>query len=142
MLMMLQQIVAPALAEMRENLKACAEIRLRIDFDDKDVQERTRICLFPTANEAMVMRALSQLLDKMHWRAGAVSLAVVLEGIQDVVGEQLTLFPLENERERRLLEVQRYLAARFGDNRLRRVVLSHPSAPLPEWRVDWVEDDA
>jgi protein ImuB len=141
-LMMLQQIVAPALAEMRENLKACAEIRLRIDFDDKDVQERARTFLFPTANEAMVVRALSQLLDKMHWRAGAVSLAVVLERIQDVVGEQLTLFPLENERERKLLEVQRYLAARFGDNRLRRVVLSHPSAPLPEWRVDWVEDDA
>jgi len=137
----LRQIVSPALVEMRENLKACAEIRLRIDFDDNSVQERVRTFLFPTANEAMVIRALSYLLDKMHWRAGVVSLAVVLERIQDVVGEQLTLFPVENERERKLLEVQRYLAARFGENRLRRVVLSHPSAPLPEWRISWIEDD-
>ena len=52
-LMVLQQIVAPALAGMRENLRACAEIRLRVGFDDKDVQEHVRTWLFPTANEAM-----------------------------------------------------------------------------------------
>jgi hypothetical protein len=33
--------------------------------------------------------------------------------------------------------VQRYLAARFGVDRLRRVVLAQPGAPLPEWRVNW-----
>jgi hypothetical protein len=54
----------------------------------------------------------------------------------------LTLFPLQNERESKLQEVQRYLATRFGANCLRRAVLAQPGAPLPEWRVGWLEEGA
>ena len=45
----------------------------------------------------------------------------------------------DEKRLQKLEEVQRYLAARFGANRLRRVVLSQPGAPLPEWRVGLFE---
>lgn len=55
--------------------------------------------------------------------------------------EQLTLFPAENERERKLREVQRYLAARFGANRLRRAILAQPNAPIPEWRAGWMDGE-
>jgi nucleotidyltransferase/DNA polymerase involved in DNA repair len=74
-------------------------------------------------------------------RTGTTALSVALEQIQDIVAEQLTLFPLEDEREGKLREVQRYLAARFGANHLRRAVLAQPAAPLPEWRVDWRTGD-
>jgi hypothetical protein len=37
--------------------------------------------------------------------------------------------------------VQRYLAARFGANRLRRAVMIQPGAPLPEWRTGWRDGD-
>jgi hypothetical protein len=81
------------------------------------------------------------------WRAPAAALEVALEQIQDVAPEQLTLFSTpdrgrRDEREKKLLEVQRYLAARFGANRLRRAVLSQPGAPLPEWRAGWLEEEA
>ena len=74
-------------------------------------------------------------------RTGTTALSVALEQIQDIVAEQLTLFPLEDEREGKLREVQRYLVARFGANHLRRAVLAQPAAPLPEWRVDWRTGD-
>jgi hypothetical protein len=65
---------------------------------------------------------------------------VTLAQVQEAVAEQLTLFPLQDEREAKLREVQRYLAARFGANTLRRAVLAQPGAPLPEWRVGWLDE--
>jgi hypothetical protein len=82
---------------------------------------------------------LGQLADGMQWRTGATELQVALERIQDSLAEQLTLFPLPTEKERKLREVQSYLQTRFGANRLRRAILAHPAAPLPEWRTSWME---
>lgn len=153
----LEQAISPALAELQGALKVCGQVRLVVDFDNGSTQERTRTFLFPTADEAQLIRILGQLLDGICWRAGAVALRVALEQIQDVVMEQLTLFPglrwvarsgssqvqgdWDDERERKLREVQRYLATRFGASRLRRVVLAQPGAPLPEWRAGWLEED-
>ncbi len=143
----LRQMISPALTELREGFKACSQVRLTVDFDDGSTQERARTFLFPTADEPIVVRILGQLLDGMRWYAHAVALAVALEHLQDVVVEQQSLFSVlgqaqgkaKDEREQKLQEVQRYLAARFGVNRLRWVVLSQPGAPLPEWRVGWLE---
>jgi len=115
-------------------------VRLAVQFDDGTRQEQTRTFLFPLAEEDRVVRALAALLDGMSWSADAVGLSVALEQIQDVFAEQLTLFPLEDERRAKLREVQRYLAARFGRNCLRRAVLAQPGAPLPEWRVGWLDE--
>jgi hypothetical protein len=63
------------------------------------------------------------------------------------VFEQLALFGTEDEHERRrtmrrdIHKVQRYLTARFGANCLRRAALLQPGAPLPEWRIGWIEDE-
>jgi nucleotidyltransferase/DNA polymerase involved in DNA repair len=101
--------------------------------------------------------------DSIEGTTGTVvaisSLAVALEQIQDTVAEQLTLFPLEGMGHRsagtkKLQQVQRYLTARFAPSKyggsppscggpyLQRAVLSQPDAPLPEWRVDWLAEDA
>lgn len=144
----LKRLITPTLMELRENLQAFGRVCLRVDFEDGGTQERTHTFLFPTTNEAQTLQVCGQLLDKMRWTAGAVALAIALEQIQDAVVEQLPLFSalrqaqVEDERERKLREVQRYLADRFGASRLRRAILSQPGAPLPEWRVGWVEADA
>jgi hypothetical protein len=138
----LQRLAAPLLAKLRRNLSACERVRLTVHFDDGSAQERTRALLFPLAEEGRAIRILGQMLDRLHWRAAASALSVALEEIQDAVARQLPLFHFEDEGREKLEEVQRYLTARFGSNRLRRAVLTQPGAPLPEWRVGWrVEDE-
>ena len=137
----LRRLASPLLAELRANLQACGQARLVVRFDDGSAQERSRVFLFPTAGEDLVVRALEQLLAAVHWPAPAVALVVTLEQIQDAVVEQMALFPLPDERQDKLREVERYLAARFGASRLRRAVLAQPGAPLPEWRAGWQGGD-
>lgn len=142
----LEHITAPLWVELEGSLQACGQVSLRVDFDGGRTQEQKRTFLSPTAEKARLMQALGRLLDGMHWCAGAVGLSVTLGQIQDVVIEQLALFSAagsnkaQDEKRRKLQEVQRYLATRFGAQRLRRAILSQPGAPLPEWRVDWLED--
>jgi hypothetical protein len=133
----LRHLIAPLLAELRENLQAYGHVRLTVHFDS-GAQEREHSFLFPTAEEKRTVLILAQLLGQMHWRTGATGLEVTLEGIQDAVVEQLPLLSSATEQEQKLREVQRYLTARFGASRLRRAVLSQPGAPLPEWRVGWL----
>jgi hypothetical protein len=140
LLAVLKHLVAPLLAELRGNLQACGQIRLTAHFD-QGVQGKEHTLIFPTAEDRRVMLILEQLLTRMSWRRGATALEATLTRIQDAAVEQLSLVPGETERERKLREVQRYLAARFGANRLRRAVLSQPGAPLPEWRVGWLSGE-
>ena len=135
----LQHLVFPLLQKIQGDLKACGRLRLTVQFADGSAQEREHAFLFPTTNPARVLSALQQFLVGMQWQAGATALEVVLEQIQDVVAEQLTLFPAETERERKLREVKHHISARFGADRLRRAILSQPGAPLSEWRVSWLE---
>jgi nucleotidyltransferase/DNA polymerase involved in DNA repair len=132
-----RRLIAPLLLELRESLQACGHVRLTVHFDS-GAQERAHSFLFPTADERRTVLILAQLLSQMHWCTGATGLEVALEGIQDAVVEQLPLVSTATEQKRQLCEVQRYLTARFGASRLRRAVLSQPSAPLPEWRVAWL----
>jgi nucleotidyltransferase/DNA polymerase involved in DNA repair len=137
----LRHLASPLLAELRGNLQACGQVRLAVRFDDGSAQEGTRTFLFPTAGESLVVRAVEQLLAAIHWPAPVIALAVTLGQIQDAVIEQMAFFPLHDGRDDKLREVERYLAARFGANRLRRAVLAQPGAPLPEWRIGWQEGD-
>ncbi len=141
LLAMLRHMVSPLLAKLRANLKVCGHLRLIVHFANGSIQEGERSFLFPTAEQARVLAMLQQLLTQLHWQAEATALEVALDRIQDVVAAQLPLFAAATERERKLHEVQRYIAARFGANRLRRAVLSQPAAPLPEWRVGWLEGE-
>jgi protein ImuB len=137
----LSHMVSPLLSDLRAGLQACGQVRLAVQFDDGSLQERARTFLVPVSHEDRAVQALAQLLEGMHWPAGVTGLAVTLEQIQDAAVEQPSLFPLNDERAGRLREVERYLAARFGANRLRRAALSRPGAPLPEWRVGWLSEE-
>ena len=141
LLALLQRLVGPLSVELREDGQACGQIRLTVRFADYTAQERARTLPFPTAEESYIVRVLGHLLEQMHWQSGATALEVGLERLQDATADQLTFFPTETTRERKLYEIQEYLKARFGANRLRRAVLSQPAAPLPEWRVAWLEEE-
>jgi nucleotidyltransferase/DNA polymerase involved in DNA repair len=163
----LRYLVAPMVDELVGGLQACGQIRLTAQFDDGPAREKERTFSPPAANEGRILQALEGLLEGMgegqvptpvppgagadglarrpasqgdppgRDRTGIVALSVALEQIEDAAPEQLTLFPMCNECESKIQEVQRYLATRFGANRLRRAVLAQPGAPLPEWRVSW-----
>jgi nucleotidyltransferase/DNA polymerase involved in DNA repair len=134
------RLLAPLLADLRGNLQACGQVRLVIHFDDGSTQERERSFLIPVSAEESLLQALEQLAAGMQWPAAATGLTVALGQIQDAIPEQGTLFPLQDGREAKLGEVQRYLASRFGANRLRRSLLAQPGAPLAEWRTAWLDE--
>ncbi|NLD42720.1 MAG: hypothetical protein GX657_04410 [Chloroflexi bacterium] len=139
----LRQSVSPLLAELQARWQACGLVRLTVQFEDGGRQERTQAFFLPLAEEERIMAALGQLLDGMAWRAAAIELEVALEQIQDAGMEQLALFPGERESAQKLQEVERYLSTRFGPTpHLRRAALVQPGAPLPEWRVGWLEEGA
>lgn len=138
LLALLRHLISPLLAKLRGNLRVCGLLRLTVEFADRSTQERELAFLFATSEETRVMLVLGQLLAQMHWSAGAISLKVTLERIQDVTANQLALFSGEPELQQKLHDVQRNLASRFGADRLRRAVLVQPGAPLPEWRVGWL----
>jgi protein ImuB len=142
LLALLQRSVSQLLADLRRNLQVCGRMRLTVHFADHSAQEQTHCLPFPTAEVSRVVPVLGKLLERMHWQADATALEVTLERLQDAAADQLTLFPGESQRERRLCEVQRYLMDRFGNNRLRRAMLVQPGAPLPEWRVGWLAEEA
>ncbi len=149
----LRHRVSPLLARLRGNLQACGQVRLTAFFDGGGAREGERTFLLPVADEGRVMLALERLLGRltqspgMDQARGIVALSVDIGQIQDAMPEQLALFPLGDEgKQDKLREVERYLVTRFGGLpdggcRLRRPVLSHPGAPLPEWRVSWQGGD-
>jgi hypothetical protein len=157
----LNRLISPLLAELQGNLQACGQLRLCVQFDDGSTWEKTRAFLHPIAQDRPVLRTLGELLDGLQGQghhndpdAGGTAVAisglvVTLEQIQDPVAEQLSLFSFSTTTS--FQEIQRYLASRFSPPgapgvssfegpRLRRAVMSRPGAPLPEWRIDWLDE--
>jgi len=135
----LRRLVAPLLNDLRDSLRTFGQIRLTVQLVDGSSQEQERTWHQPTADEKRVLLVLGQMLDSISWTQAVMGLQVTLEKIQDSQAAQLTLFPSLREKERQLSDIQRYLLTRFGANRLKQAVLDRPSAPLPEWRTNWVE---
>ncbi len=135
----LRRLVAPLLNDLRDSLRTFGHIRLTVQLADGSSQEQERTLLQPTADEKRVLLVLGQMLDSISWTQVVMGLQVTLEKIQDCQAAQLTLFPSLREKQRQISEIQRYLLTRFGANRLRQAVLGRPSAPLPEWRTNWLE---
>ena len=135
----LRRLVAPLLNGLRNSLRAFGQIHLTVQLADGSSQEQERTLLQPTADEKRVLLVLGQMLDSISWTRAAIGLQVTLDKIQDSQAAQLTHCPSLIEKERQLSDIHRYVLTRFGANRLRQAILARPSAPLPEWRANWVE---
>jgi protein ImuB len=91
----------------------------------------------PTADVEAVERLLFARLERTPPPAAVARLNLELAGAEPAAGQQLPLFEPQAARNARLSWQLMRLALTFGEDRLRRAVLTDPEAPLPERRWTW-----
>ena len=91
----------------------------------------------PTAEAEAIERLLFARLERTPPPAAVARLALELDGTAPAAGQQLLLFTPQAARGARLEWQLARLALTFGEDRIRRVDLTDPDAPLPEARWRW-----
>jgi len=91
----------------------------------------------PTADPEAVERLLFARLEREPPPAAVQRLDLELRGTTPAVGQQLPLFVPQAARTARLGWQLARLALTYGEDRVRRVVITDPEAPLPEGRWTW-----
>ena len=123
---------------------AASNARLHLDLDlafaragtpaGLDVEQRFPE---PTADAEAIERLLFARLERTPPPAAVARLAMELDGTTPAAGQQLQLFTPQAARGARLEWQLARLALTFGEDRVRRVELVDPEAPLPEARWRW-----
>jgi len=91
----------------------------------------------PTADAEAIERLLFARLERTPPPAAVARLALELAGAEPAAGQQLPLFVPQAARNARLAWQLARLALTFGEDRIRRMDLADPEAPLPERRWTW-----
>jgi hypothetical protein len=91
----------------------------------------------PTADPEAVERLLFARLEREPPPAAVQRLDLELRGTTPAAGQQLPLFLPQAARTARLGWQLARLALTYGDDRVRRVAITDPEAPLPEQRWTW-----
>ncbi len=91
----------------------------------------------PTADAEAIERLLFARLERTPPPAAVARLALELDGTTPAAGQQLPLFTPQAARAARLDWQLARLALTFGEDRIRRVAVVDPEAPLPEMRWAW-----
>jgi protein ImuB len=91
----------------------------------------------PTADPEAIERLLFARLERTPPPAAVARLGLELDGTAPAAGQQLPLFTPQAARGSRLEWQLARLALTFGEDRIRRVALADPEAPLPETRWTW-----
>ena len=91
----------------------------------------------PTADPEAIERLLFAKLERTRPPAPVARLELELTGAEPATGQQLPLFVPQALRDARLGWQLARLALTFGADRIRRVVIEDPEAPLPERRWAW-----
>ncbi|HSK51687.1 MAG TPA: hypothetical protein VLA44_02960, partial [Clostridia bacterium] len=123
---------------------AAARATLRLDLDlafaragtpgDLRVEQRFPE---PTADAEAVERLHFARLERTPPAAAVARLELELAGAEPAAGQQLPLVEPQAARNARLAWQLMRLALTFGEDRLRRAVITDPEAPLPEQRWAW-----
>jgi len=123
---------------------AAAGAGLRLELDTTFAARGTPTTLLveqrmpePTAEAAAVERLLLVRLEREPPPAPVARLELELAGAEPAAGQQLPLFVPQAARDARLEWQLAGLALRFGADRVRRVAIVDPEAPLPERRWTW-----
>jgi hypothetical protein len=127
---------------------AAARAHLRLTMDlafavagtagEMDVEQRFPE---PTADADAIERLLLARLERTPPPAPVERLELELAGVEPAVGQQLPLFVPQAARTARLGWQLARLALTFGEDRVRRAVLTDPEAPLAEGRWTWRATD-
>ena len=91
----------------------------------------------PTADAEAIERLLFARLERTPPPAPVSRIELELAGVEPAVGQQLPLFVPQAARNARLGWQLARLALTFGEDRVRRVAIADPDAPLPESRWTW-----
>jgi hypothetical protein len=91
----------------------------------------------PTADAEAIERLLFARLERTPPAAAVAGVSLELAGAEPAAGQQLPLFVPQAARDSRLGWQLARLALTFGEDRVRRVALLDPEAPLPEARWAW-----
>ncbi|HEY2916703.1 MAG TPA: hypothetical protein VGI98_05745 [Candidatus Limnocylindrales bacterium] len=91
----------------------------------------------PTADPEAIERLLLARLERVPPPAPVARLELELSGASPATGQQLPLFVPQALHGARLAWQLARLALTYGDDRVRRVALADPDAPLPERRWTW-----
>jgi hypothetical protein len=123
---------------------AAAKAHLHLDLDlafaragtpsELDVEQRFPE---PTADAEAIERLLFARLERTPPPAAVARLSLELDGAAPAAGQQLQLFTPQAARGARLEWQLARLALTFGEDRVRRVELGDPEAPLAEARWHW-----
>jgi protein ImuB len=128
--------------EARGTAAARAHLRLTLDLSFAragtpavlDVEQRFPE---PTADAEAIERLLFARLERTPPPAPVGRIELELAGVEPAVGHQLPLFVPQAARNARLGWQLARLALTFGEDRVRRVALADPDAPLAEERWTW-----
>ena len=123
---------------------AAARAKLHLDLDLAFARAGTPLELNveqrfpePTADAEAIERLLFARLERTPPPAAVARLGLELDGTAPAAGQQLLLFTPQAARGARLDWQLARLALTFGEDRIRRVELANPDAPLPEARWTW-----
>jgi hypothetical protein len=91
----------------------------------------------PTSEAEAIERLLFARLERTPPPAPVARIELELAGVEPAAGHQLPLFVPQAARNARLGWQLARLALTFGEDRVRRVAITDPDAPLPETRWTW-----
>ena len=140
----LHRLAAALTSQLVARGLAASRARLHLDLDlafaragtpaGLDVEQRFPE---PTADVEAIERLLFARLEHSPPPAAVARLALELDGTAPAAGQQLPLFTPQAARGARLDWQLARLALTFGEDRVRRVDITNPEAPLPERRWAW-----
>jgi hypothetical protein len=131
-----EQLSARGLAATRAHLRLDLDLAFARDGTPPELTVEQRFPE-PTADAEAIERLLFARLERTPPPAAVAGVALELAGAQPAVGQQLPLFVPQAARDSRLSWQLARLALTFGEDRVRRVALLDPEAPLPEARWTW-----
>ncbi len=140
-----RRLVAALADQLLARGAAAARARLRLDLDPtfgppgtpSEIHLEQRLPE-PTAEAEAIERLLYAQLERLPPPAPVIRLELELADVGPAAGQQLPLFVPQAARAGRLGWQLARLALTFGEDRIRRVELVDPEAPLPETRWRWV----
>jgi protein ImuB len=130
------QLVARGLAATRAHLRLELDLAFARAGTPSEVVVEQRFPE-PTADAEAIERLLFARLERTPPTAAVAGLDLELAGVGPAAGQQLPLFVPQAARDSRLGWQLARLALTYGEDRIRRVVLLDPDAPLPETRWRW-----
>jgi nucleotidyltransferase/DNA polymerase involved in DNA repair len=140
----LRRLAAALAAQLLARGAATAVARLKLDLDLAFAPVGTAPTLAveqrfpePTAEAEAIERLLFARLERTPPPAAVARLELELDGVAPAHGQQLSLFTPQAARNARLGWQLARLALTYGEDRVRRVAIDDPDAPLAERRWSW-----